>query len=80
MSIPRYKTPITIPRADSEVSDGTTPVHADSEARADRFSQKRNFFTDRADKLLYFPILTLGREIRMLHADSSRGASKFTIR
>ena len=54
--IPRYK-PI-IP--DSEVSDGTRPACADSEARAERFLQKRNF-SDRADINLYFPILTFGR-------------------
>ena len=39
MRIPRYKT--TIP--DSEISDGTTPVYADSEARPERFLQKRHF-------------------------------------
>ena len=33
MRIPRYKTPITIPRADSEISDGTQPAYVDSEAR-----------------------------------------------
>src|SRR3989338_5639518 len=64
MRIPRYKT--TIP--DSEISDGTTPVFADSEARVDRFSQKRNFISDRADKNLYFPSLTFGRG----HSDASR--------
>src|SRR3990167_9865008 len=64
MRIPRYKT--TIP--DSEISDGTTPVFADSEARVDRFSQKRNFISDRADKNLYFPFLTFGRG----HSDASR--------
>jgi hypothetical protein len=61
MRIPRYKPPITIPRADSEISDGTTPVLADSEARVDRFSQKRKFISDRADNNLYFPVLTFGR-------------------
>src|SRR3989338_2786529 len=64
MRIPRYKT--TIP--DSEISDGTTPVFADSEARVDRFSQKRNFISDRAHKNLYFPFLTFGRG----HSDASR--------
>src|SRR3989338_792345 len=55
--IPRYKTIFP----DSEISDGTTPVFADSKARVDRFSQKRNFISDRADKNLYFPSLTFGR-------------------
>ena len=63
MRIPRYK-PI-IP--DSEVSDGTRPACADSEARAERFLQKRNF-SDRADINLYFPILTFGRG----YSDASR--------
>ena len=63
LRIPRYK-PI-IP--DSEISDGTTPVYADSEARLKRFLQKRNF-SDRADKILYFPSLTFGRE----DSDASR--------
>ena len=56
--IPRYK-PI-IP--DSEISDGATHEYADSEARPERFLQKRKFFSDRADKILYFPSLTCGRE------------------
>ena len=64
LRIPRYK-PI-IP--DSEISDGTTPVYADSEARPERFLQKRKLFSDRADKILYFPILTFGRE----DSDASR--------
>ena len=46
---------------DSEVSDGTRPVCADSEARPERFLQKRNFISGRADKILYFPIPTFGR-------------------
>ena len=64
MRIPRHKTFIP----DSEISDGTTPVFADSEARVDRFSQKRNFISDRADKIRYFPFLTFGRE----DSDASR--------
>src|SRR3989338_3173026 len=55
--IPRYKTIIP----DSEISDGTRPVCADSEARPERFLQKRNFISGRADKILYFPIPTFGR-------------------
>ena len=64
MRIPRYKTIIP----DSEISDGTTPEYADSEARPERFLQKRKFFSDRADKILYFPSLTFGRE----DSDASR--------
>ena len=55
--IPRDKTIIP----DSEISDGTPPVCADSEARPERFLPKRKFFSDRADKNLYFPILSFGR-------------------
>ena len=65
LRIPRYKTIIP----DSEISDGPPPVFADSEARPERFLQKRNFFSDRADKILYFPSLTFGRE----NSDASRG-------
>ena len=64
MRIPRYKTIFP----DSEISDGTRPVYADSEARPERFLQKRKFFTDRTDKILYFPSLTFGRE----DSDASR--------
>ena len=64
MRIPRYKTIFP----DSEISDGTTPVYADSEARPERFLQKRNFISGRADKNLYFPSLTFGRG----HSDASR--------
>src|SRR3989338_8483024 len=64
MRIPRYKTIFP----DSEISDGTTPVYADSEARPERFVQKRNFISGRADKNLYFPSLTFGRG----HSDASR--------
>jgi len=62
--IPRYK--FSIP--DSEVSDGTPPVYADSEARSEGVLQKRKFISDRADKILYFPILKFGRE----DSDASR--------
>ena len=62
--IPRYKTIIP----DSDISDGTTPEYADSEARPERFLQKRTFLSDRADKILYFPSLTFGRE----DSDASR--------
>ena len=65
MRTPRYKTIIP----DSDISDGTTPVHADSEARAERCLRKRKLFSDRADKILYFPSLTFGRE----NSDASRG-------
>src|SRR3990167_6542189 len=64
LTIPRYKTIIP----DSEISDGTTPVFADSEARPERFLQKRKFFSDRADKNRYFPVLMFGRE----DSDASR--------
>ena len=64
LRIPRYKTIIP----DSEISDGTTPVFADSEARPERFLQKRKFFSDRADKNRYFPVLMFGRE----DSDASR--------
>ena len=64
MRIPRYKTSIPY----SDISDGTPPVFADSEARAERFLQKSKFFSDRADKILYFPSLTFGRE----DSDASR--------
>src|SRR3989338_5235703 len=58
MRIPRYKTSIPY----SDISDGTPPVFADSEARAERFLQKSKFFSDRADKILYFPSLTFVRQ------------------
>jgi len=64
LRIPRYKTIFP----DSEISDGTTHEYADSEARPERFLQKRKLFSDRADKILYFPILTFGRE----DSDASR--------
>ena len=35
---------MTIHRGDSEISDGTPPEPADSEARPNRFLPKRNFF------------------------------------
>ena len=75
MRIPRYKTPIIILRADSEISDGTIPVCADSEARAKRFMPKRKLFPDRADKFLYFPSLTYGRE----DSDASRRSITWDI-
>ena len=59
---------MAIPHADSEISDGTRPVRADSEARAEGVLQKSTFFSDRADKILYFPILTFGRG----NSDASR--------
>src|SRR3990167_4837229 len=59
---------MSITHANSEISDGTPPVSADSEARAERFLQKRKFISDRADQILYSPILTLGRE----DSDASR--------
>ena len=41
----------------------SSTIHrADSEARPERFLHKSNFFSDRADKLLYFQSLTFRRE------------------
>ena|SRR3989338_5163241 len=71
MRIPRYKPSIP----DSEISGVTTTVFADSEARADRFSRKRHFISDRADKIRYCRSLTFGRE----NSDASRRSITWDI-
>jgi len=71
MRIPRYK--ISIP--DSEISDGTPPVVADSKARSGRFFQNSKFYSDRADQLLYLPGPTFGRE----DSDASRRFASWGI-
>ena len=77
MRIPRYK--ISFP--DSEISDGTRPVYADSKACPERFSPKENFYGDKIQcKNLYKPSIPdseISDGTRPVYADSEARAKRF---